>query len=131
MLLCEEIFEDTPMSPTTSGAERRQRRRYRFHLALAIDAQDRGGRVGISQDVSAEGLRFNTRSRFAPGEELMLTLHMHQEREQATRVRARVVRVDTVDLRSNFPWRYMTAVHFEEPVPDIEATAQKNDAAPL
>ena len=105
--------------------ERRERRRYRVTLPVAIDverpdADADAERVGLSRDASVSGVLFNTRSRFAPGDELELTLHLSPSEER--RVRARVVRVETVPRDSNFLWRYLTAVRFDEPVPDLETT---------
>ena len=105
-------------------AERRSHRRYRAHFAVSIDAGRRTGRVGISQDVSAVGLLFNSRSRFEMGEELTITLLVRESADDAMRVKGKVVRVLPVELRSHFPWRFMTAVSFAEPLPEIESSAK-------
>jgi hypothetical protein len=106
--------------------ERRKGPRYRAHFAVSIDevAGDRQGRVGVSQDISTFGLLFNTRSRFEAGEEIVVTLLLKDTLADATRVKATVVRVQPVELRTHFPWRYMTAVRFESPVPEIEPVAK-------
>jgi hypothetical protein len=88
------------------------------------------GRLGISQDVSAFGVLFNTRSRFQAGEEIVLTLLLRDSLADATRVKGTVVRVQTVERRTHFPWRYMTAVRFEEPVPEIESSVRVRTASP-
>ena len=102
--------------------ERRAERRYRVTLPVAIAA---GGpakdppfeRIGLSRDASASGVLFNTRSCFAPGDEIDLTLHLSAAEER--RVRGRVVRVETVPRDSDFLWRYLTAVRFVEPLPEL------------
>jgi hypothetical protein len=108
------------------ASERRKARRYRAHFAVSVDevSGQRQGRVGVSQDVSAFGLLFNTRSRFEAGEEIMVTLLLKDTLAEATRVKGTVVRVEAVELRTHFPWRYMTAVRFESPVPEIEPVAK-------
>jgi hypothetical protein len=102
--------------------ERRAERRFRVTLPVAIAGGTEGGsepieRIGLSRDASASGVLFNTRSRFAAGDEIDLTLHLAADEER--RVRARVVRVETVPKDSDFLWRYLTAVCFLEPLPDL------------
>jgi PilZ domain len=109
-------------------SERRKHRRYRAHFAVSIDAGKRTGRVGISQDVSAVGLLFNSRSRFEMGEEVTVTLLLRERPDDAMRVKGTVVRVIPVELRSSFPWRFMTAVSFQEPVPEIESSVKLRTA---
>ena len=104
--------------------ERRAERRYRVTLPVAIAGDTEGGfepieRIGLSRDASASGVLFNTRSRFAPGDEIDLTLHLSAD--EARGVRGRVVRVETVAKDSDFLWRYLTAVCFVEPLPDLVA----------
>jgi hypothetical protein len=114
-----------------SAQERRASRRYRVHVAVAIDTPIKPGRVGISHDMSTTGIRFNTRSRFAPGDEVTLTLHLSDAYSDATRVRAKVVRTESVEMHSSYPWRYLTAVEFDEPVPELESSAKQRAALPI
>jgi hypothetical protein len=110
--------------------ERRKARRYRAHFAVSIDAGERLGRVGVSQDVSSEGLLFNSRSRFEAGEEVVITLLLRETMEDATKVKAKVVRVEPIEMQSHFPWRYMTAVRFDIPLPEIESSAKLRAVPP-
>ena len=111
------------MSPESSEKERRSYPRHKRHLAVAIDGGGRTGRAGISHDVSVRGLLLNTRSRFKPGDEVVLGLHLDPNpRADVTSVRGRIVRVDSVELRSPFPWRYLAAVELEQPFPELDST---------
>jgi hypothetical protein len=85
--------------------ERRARPRHALNVPLEIDCSDRGTRIGVSQDASLDGMLFNTRSHFVPGEEVLLTLRLPGA--QRARVKARVVRVSRVDTESTLPWRYL------------------------
>ena len=105
-----------------TGEERRIHQRYRVHLAVEIEAGERSGRIGVSQDASVDGLLFNTRSRFTPGDDLTLTLHLSTSPLEEARVRARVVRVESVDAKSSLPWRYLAAVRFHHPLPQLVDT---------
>jgi hypothetical protein len=115
---------------TDVSSERRKHRRYRAHFAVSVDAGERTARAGVSQNVSVEGLLFNSRSRFAAGEEITVTLLLRDTLEDATRVKAKVVRVQTAGARTNLPWRHMTAVRFDGPVPEIESRAKLRSALP-
>jgi hypothetical protein len=108
-----------------TGDERRQHRRYRVHLAIAVDTDTRHGdtaRVGVSQDASVDGLLFNTRSRVSPGESVTLTLHVSTDATHETRVAGKIVRVQSVEAHSPLPWRYLAAVRFEHPVVELESS---------
>ena len=114
----------TPTTPTEAFDERRRQRRYLVTLPVAIeDARaevEPAERVGLSRDASIAGVLFNTRSRFTPDETLELTLHVSPSDE--LRVRGRVVRVENVPPGSSFLWRYLTAVSFDAPHPELEPT---------
>ena len=104
------------MDPT--GAERRAHRRYRANFPINIESGPRKNRVGMTRDASAQGLLFNTPSRFAPDDELELTFYMPTTLADLVHVRGRVVRVE--DAPDALPWRYLTAVQFIEPAPALE-----------
>ncbi|MFO0677541.1 MAG: PilZ domain-containing protein [Polyangiaceae bacterium] len=120
--------------PSSSGGDRRAHRRYRVNLPLGIDAGARTGRVGITHDASVTGLLFNTRSRFEPGDVVDVTLfvesHAGAGKASEKKVRAKVVRVLTVDLRSDYPWRYLTAITFEDALTDLEGRFAELESCP-
>jgi hypothetical protein len=103
---------------------RRMSPRYRVHLAVEIDAGERKSRVGISQDASVEGIRFNTRSKFNPGDELLIKIHMPISHE-VRGITAQVVRVEEASLESTLPWRNLVAAHFVQPLNDLEPVLQE------
>jgi len=113
---------------TLAIEERRGQRRYRVTLPLEIARPDTRERVGLSRDASVAGVLFNTRSRFAPGDRVDVTLHLSTE--QTKRVRAEVVRVEVVPRDSNFLWRYLAAVRFTEPLPELEAALHEHTTDP-
>ena len=117
-------------SATLTGQDRRIHPRYRVHLAIEIQAGARSGRLGVSQDASVEGLLFNTRSRFSPGEEVSLTLHLSATEADEAHVKAKILRVQSVDTGSSLPWRYLAAVQFERPIPELEERLKKRVVGP-
>jgi hypothetical protein len=103
----------------TAGEERRAFPRYKARFPISIDAGERKERVGLSHDASAQGLLFNTPSRFAREEELELTCYLPSTLAEAVRLRAHVVRVETAP--AGLPWKYLAAVRFDEPAPQLDA----------
>jgi hypothetical protein len=104
-----------------SESDRRRHNRYRTHFAVGIEAGNRKNRVGISHDVSVQGILLNTRSRFQLGDEVQLTLYAPGLPDnQGPRVRAHVVRVEVVGRDSSLPWPFMAAAKFTMELPDLE-----------
>jgi hypothetical protein len=101
--------------------ERRRYYRYKTHFAVGIEAGDRKNRVGISHDVSVQGILLNTRSRLQPGDEVFLTLYAPGLPDnEGPRVRAHVVRVQHLGPESSLPWPYLTAARFDSALFDLE-----------
>jgi hypothetical protein len=118
------------VSKPSAGSDRRQHRRYRVNVPLGIDAGPRSGRVGVTQDASVEGLLFNTRSKFEPGEEVKITIFVPgDDRGVEETVTAHIIRTESVPAESQFPWRYLTAVRFSSPKPHIELHLQRLEAS--
>ena len=102
-----------------TSSERRQHTRYKAHFAVGIDGGEKKGRLGIAQAARATGVLLNTRSLFAASEQVLLTLHALPT--GAKQVQARLVRVEEVPKDSSYPWRYLAAAVFAEPIPALEA----------
>jgi hypothetical protein len=47
---------------------------------------------------------------------------------EGERVRAHVVRVESVDMSSPLPWRYLAAAQFDEPHPVLEPVFAEAEA---
>jgi len=97
--------------------ERRGGTRRAKNLGIEFDAATPRRRVGVSRDASAQGILVNTLNRFSPGEEVMVTIYGDNT---STRAKARIVRVEPMSAETRYPWRYLTAARFEEPVPELE-----------
>ena len=93
--------------------------------AVSIDGPEKKGRLGVSQDASANGLCQHA-SRFTPKDEVFLTLHALPN---AVPVKARLVRIEEVKRDSALPWRYLAAAVFEQPVPELENASNKRRGA--
>jgi hypothetical protein len=98
--------------------ERRGHPRYKTNFAVGIEGSEKKGRLGVVQDASAHGVLLNTGSRFAANDEVVLTLHAIPG---CARVKARLVRVEEVKRESPYPWRYLAAAVFDQPLPELEA----------
>jgi hypothetical protein len=103
------------------GAEKRRSRRYGVPIVITLDAGERKDRVGVALDVSVNGARFNTASRFKEGDPVTITL-LHSSKESGVRLEAHIVRVERAPMKSDLLWNYVTAVKFERPAPEIEPT---------
>jgi len=111
----------TVSNPVRLGAEKRRSRRYGVQMVLTLDQGERKDRVGVALDVSVNGARFNTASRFKEGDPITVTL-LHSARESGVRLEAHIVRVERVPMKSDLLWNYVAAVKFERAAPEIEPT---------
>lgn len=102
------------MLPMTRD-DRRVERRTAAVLAVALESETKGGRHGVTRDLSSKGLLVVTPSRFAKGDRLRIKLH---GRGQAgVDVIGRVTRVDENPISSPELWRYRVGVELDEPLP--------------
>lgn len=104
------------MTEQTNQDERRIYDRRPVHAAVAIDAEDRDSRIGVTKNLSAGGVLFHTASRFELGEALDLTFRGPPVVPIDTRVRGRVVRTRHDARESDTLFPHMIAVEFEEPL---------------
>ena len=93
----------------------RQTVRRERHYAVILECGARTDRVGVTRNVSAQGLLVNTPSLFAVGESLKVavlgqTLH-------PSLAMGRVVRVEESAPMSTDPWRYRLAVALDTELP--------------
>jgi hypothetical protein len=107
---------------TKQGRERREEPRRPRSFGVEFHAAARKTRVGIARDASAQGILVNTLNRFSPGEEVVVTIYSSEDR--STRARARIVRVEPLAPESRYPWRYLTAAEFVEPVWELERSVR-------
>ena len=117
-------------SSLTAVSEKRRSRRYDVPMAIALEAGERKDRVGVALDVSIEGARFNTASRFSAGDTVTLTL-MIPELPSTVKCDARIVRFEEVATESTLLWRYVAAVQFERPQTLIEPTLLRGEPVDL
>lgn len=106
-----------------SRQERRRDRRMPRSFGVEFAGTGPMRRVGITRDASATGILVNTLNRFALGEDVLVTIHSSPE--TTTRARAKIVRVEPVRADARYPWRYVTAARFEEPVWELERSGTR------
>jgi hypothetical protein len=94
--------------------------RVELHTAVAIDAANRKERSGMSRNISRTGMLFHSGSQFAVGEKLSLRFQMGTAVEgQENFISATVVRAESEPVSKHNFLRFVTAVHFETPLPSI------------
>jgi len=84
-------------------------------LAVGLDSETKGGRHGVTRDLSANGLLVVTPSRFAKGDRLKIKVHAG---DGGVDVIGRVTRVDENPIHSPELWRYRVGVVLDAPLPD-------------
>lgn len=90
----------------------RQSARRERHYAVILDSATRQGRVGVTRNVSTQGILLNTPSRFAVGDELRVSVLGGAAHPQLAK--GRVVRVEETAPTGTDPWRYRLAVALDE-----------------
>ncbi len=93
----------------------RQTTRRERHYAVVLESGSRTDRVGVTRNVSAQGLLVNTPSHFAVGESLKVAVF--GQTPHPSLATGRVVRVEETPHTSTEPWRYRLAVALDTELP--------------
>jgi hypothetical protein len=96
--------------------DRRTEPRLAAVLAVGLDSETKGGRHGVTRDLSAKGLLVVTPSRFTKGDRLKIKVHAG---DRGVDVFGRVTRVDENPISSPELWRYRVGVELDEPLPTM------------
>ncbi len=83
-------------------------------MAVALASEKKGGRHGVTRDISAKGLLVVTPSQFSKGDRLKITVHAG---DVGVDVSGRVARVDENPISSPELWRYRVGIELDEPLP--------------
>jgi hypothetical protein len=102
------------MMASNTRDDRRQRPRTAAVLAVGLESDTKGGRHGVTRDLSPKGLLIVTPSHFAKGDRLKIKVHAG---DGGVDVVGRVTRVDENPISSPELWRYRVGVELEEPLP--------------
>jgi hypothetical protein len=103
------------MGPSSVRDDRRGKPRTAAVLAVALESETKGGRHGVTRDLSANGLLIVTPSHFSKGDRLKIKVHSGIG--QGVDVVGRVTRVDENPISSPELWRYRVGVELDEPLP--------------
>lgn len=109
-----------------AAMEHREHDRLRVCFPLDIDAPGKHNRFGVTRNVSASGMLFGTRSRFALGQRLRITFRVSSTAPEYS-VRGRVVRLGRDGRLRGAVYPRRVALQFEHPQPAL--TAEFRDAA--
>jgi PilZ domain len=89
-------------------------------------------RMALIHDLSVTGALLLTRSRLAVGDEITLSLYLHEDATEVLPARARVLRVEPLAADRAEVWHFRAAVHFIDPLlgseAEIEAIAARQAA---
>jgi hypothetical protein len=120
--------DEGPMSePPVS--DRRTSTRHLAVFPAHVDTGTGTKRTAVIRDLSVTGALLLTRARVKVGDEITLSLYLTGDPTQAREVKGRIVRDERRSLEVSDVWPYAAAVHFDEPLADLEddvkALAQK------
>ena len=107
---------------TTLAEERREHPRRSVSTPIGIDTERKRGRAGITRDVSAGGLLFQSRGTYRLGEEVEVRFRPPGASSEC-RTRGTVVRT-LRDTETDAFFHHLTAVRFHEPLPEDIAQAR-------
>ena len=93
-------------------AERRGFQRIPIITPVNISTVERRDRIGMIRDVSADGMLFHSRSRFAIGERVSVYFDVDANRHD---ISGRVVRA-SLDTNHDTLFQHLTAIRFEAPL---------------
>jgi cell division septum initiation protein DivIVA len=85
-------------------------------VAVELSSDTKPGRCGVTRNASGKGLLVVTRSLFAVGERLDVSVHVGSMLGQA---KARVVRVEENARDSTETWRYRLALELDDALPAV------------
>lgn len=103
------------MSTTSTRDDRRGEPRTAAVLSVDLESETKGGRLGVTRDLSATGLLIVTPSHFSKGDRLRIKVHAGAD--TGVDVCGRVIRVDENPISSPELWRYRVGVELENPLP--------------
>jgi hypothetical protein len=84
-------------------------------LSVDLESETKGGRLGVTRDLSATGLLIVTPSHFTKGDRLKIKVHAGAE--VGVDVFGRVTRVDENPISSPELWRYRVGIELDKPLP--------------
>jgi hypothetical protein len=102
------------MNASNVRDDRREQPRLAAVLAVGLASDTKGGRHGVTRDLSAKGLLIVTPSHFVKGDRLKIKVHAG---DHDMDVVGRVTRVDENPISSPELWRYRLGVELEQPLP--------------
>ena len=103
------------MAPSSVRDDRRGKPRTAAVLAVALESETKGGRHGVTRDLSTNGLLIVTPSHFMKGDRLKIKVHAGVG--VGVDVVGRVTRVDENPISSPELWRYRVGIELDEPLP--------------
>jgi hypothetical protein len=103
------------MASSSVRDDRRGEPRTAAVLSVALDSETKGGRLGVTRDLSATGLLVVTPSHFTKGDRLKIKVHSGAG--TGVDVIGRVTRVDENPISSPELWRYRVGIELDCPLP--------------
>ena len=100
--------------------DRRRFGRIPIFTPVNVCTAERRDRAGMIRDVSASGVLFHSRSKFAIGERVSLMFYVRREGEAVKGTTAGHVVRSFVDDNRDAMFQHVTAVRFDAPLLDLE-----------
>jgi hypothetical protein len=105
------------MASSTVRDDRRETTRTAAVLAVGLESETKGGRHGVTRDLSTRGLLIVTPSHFTKGDRLKIKVHASDGGPQEVDLVGRVTRVDENPISSPELWRYRVGIELDVPLP--------------
>ena len=106
--------------PAVASNERRSTSRHVAWFSVRVDADGRSG-IGLTHNVSQEGILLATHKLIEVGSPVKLTLHVDPDRQAPRELDGRIVRMVRNSADPQGLWPYKLAIAFEDPDPELVA----------
>jgi hypothetical protein len=109
---------------TAEGSDRRIDTRHLACFPAHLVTEQGVARSALIRDLSVSGALLLTRARLKLGDPVRLSLYLEEGRDPRI-VTGRVVREERRSIEMAHPWTKSVAVHFDEPIADLEPKAKE------
>lgn len=102
--------------------ENQNRRGHDRHTAwfpVRLDAQELGECIGVTKNVSLQGVLLCSANKFVVGAPVTVELHLEPGKEAPRSVQGTIVRLTPNEDDPNGLWPYKMAVEFDDPDPTV------------
>jgi hypothetical protein len=101
------------------NSNRRGHERHTAWFPVRLDAEELGECIGVTKNVSLQGVLLCSAEKFVVGAPVTVELHLEPEKAEPRRVQGTIVRLTRNDDDPEGLWPYKMAVEFDDPDPTV------------